>query len=132
MRNGKLKNYLNSILKYLPDNGAKVKNVYRSLHLLTRRITVKVRFIFNKQSILDVEKIYWINPNRIIYYTNYCGDKNTSRFGEEAHERIKNQSFRGQVFHREKDKGKIYGSDWDISNYKFSELLVYKAIEQRI
>ena len=116
----------------MPDNGAKLKKIYRSLILAIRRINVKARIFVSKQSIPDVEKIYWISPNRIIYYTNYCGDKNTFRFREEAHERIKSQSFRGQVFHREKDKGKIYGGNWDVSNYKFSELEVYQAIEQRI
>ncbi len=42
------------------------------------------------------------------------------------------QDFRSQVFDRDKDKGKVYGGDWDISDYRFTELEIYKALEARI
>lgn len=93
---------------------------------------MRIRRIFGGTSIMNSEKIYWINPDRIEFYTNYCRFKDISKFQERALERIEVQDFRDQVFDRDRDKGKIYGGNWDISDYRFTKLEVYQALKARI
>jgi hypothetical protein len=66
----------------------------------------------------DPEKIYWIDTARIVGHTNYI--------------RNGNPDFEDRVFDMIKDKGAVYGGKWDITTYKFTDLEVFKAFEQRI
>ena len=78
-----------------------------------------IKSSFYDRDSLDPELVFWINPERIVFHTNYiCGEK------------IK--YFSDRVFHPVKDKGKIYSGDWDISSNKFIDLDIYKAIKGRI
>lgn len=115
----------------LPDNGRFVRGAYRSAKLLRFRLLIKLRHIISKDSIADPETIYWISPNRIEFYTNYRGS-GLQESQERTRQRMAMQDFRAQVFDRDKDKGKIYAGDWDISEFRFEELEVYKALKARI
>lgn len=63
---------------------------------------------------IDINKTYWINPNRIIYTMN-----------------IKRNGFRG--FDICKDKGKVIGGDWDLpkNRIRFEDWDVHQAFYQR-
>lgn len=128
---GRWKSSARKLMDKLPNKGSGLKQLYRKAVFLRRSYEVKVRTLLSYQSIPNPETVYWIDPKRIIYYTNYCnGDE--KEFIAKADERIKNQLFRDQVFDRVKDKGRIYGGDWDISDFKFKELEIFKAIASRI
>ncbi|MFX0203531.1 MAG: methyltransferase domain-containing protein [Candidatus Hodarchaeota archaeon] len=113
-----IKNFLNNLLAHLPGYEAKAKNIYRRLRYEKRNLVLKFKILFQKYHIPDPEQIYWIDPNRIMYHTNY----------------IKNDKidFKDRVFDMVRDKGRVYPGDWDLSSHKFTDLDVYKAIEQRI
>jgi hypothetical protein len=90
---------------------------------ITLRIINELRFlIFRlkliKQSgkeILTPSRIYWISPERIVYHTNYVGNKS-----------VETASFNDRVFGPEM-RGKIVDGNWDITNYRFSDLDVFNA-----
>lgn len=113
-----IKRYLNELLAFLPGNGQMLKNIYRRTLYEKRKLILRVKLLFNKYHVPNPDKIYWINPEKIVYHTNYVkGD---------------NCDFEDRVFNMIKDKGAVYGGTWDISTYKFSDLDVFKAIEERI
>ncbi|MHA2428404.1 MAG: hypothetical protein ACXADB_10310, partial [Candidatus Hermodarchaeia archaeon] len=108
-----------------------IKRLWLKISKILFHYIYLIQKVLRSRSIADPEYIYWIDPHRIVEYTNYCcGDR--LEFERGAAERIRTQSFRGQVFDRIKDRMKIYGGDWDISNYKFSQLDIYKAIDLRM
>lgn len=113
-----IKIHLNILLAYLPDNGQIVRNIYHRLIYELRRLLLRFKLIFQKYNVPDPEEIYWIHPNRIVYHTNYIKEGDPD--------------FKDRVFDMIKDKGAIYGGNWDITTHKFSELDVFKAFEQRI
>ena len=100
------------------DNGEAVKNVYRRLRYEKRNLTLRIRIIFQKYHIPDPEQIYWIDPNLIVYHTN--------------HVKANKSELKDRVFDMIRDKGRVCGGDWDLSTYKFTDLDVYKAFQQRI
>lgn len=65
-------------------------------------------------------KVYWISPKRIIYHTNFLKNENA----EKVH-------FAGRVFPPSM-RGKVVDGNWDITNWKFTDLAVYKAFKKRI
>ena len=65
------------------------------------------------------KKIYFISPDRIIHHTNYVNKDD------------ENIIFSDRVFRNEM-RGKIIDGDWDITNYKFTDLDIYQAFKQRI
>lgn len=116
--NKKMKKYLNNLLTYLPANAEIVKNIYRRFRYEKRNLALKIRLIFQKYHISNPEQIYWIDPKRIVYHTNYV--------------KSNKPDFKDRVFDMIRDKGCVYAGDWDMSTYKFSDLDVYKAFQQRI
>jgi 2-polyprenyl-3-methyl-5-hydroxy-6-metoxy-1,4-benzoquinol methylase len=72
------------------------------------------------KGIPNPERIFWISPDRIVYNTNYL--KNSA---------AKAKHFAGRVFDS-KLRGKVVGGNWDITPYKFTELIVYKSFKKRI
>jgi len=106
-------------------------NIYRQARYLHRMCVTKARLFLSDHRLPDPETVYWIDPKRVVYYTNY---RRIDRqlFEKGAAERVRRQAFREQVFDRYGDKGKIIGGDWDLSNYRFSDLAVYEAIELRM
>jgi len=91
-------------------------------------IIMEIKYLFFKikwrhrsnENIPNPEKIFWISPDRIIYHTNYIkkGDDNIH--------------FIHRVFPSNKMRGKVIDGDWDITNYKFTDLDIYQAFKQRI
>ena len=113
-----LKKNLNQLLSHLPNHGEMIKNIYRRLRYEKRKLTLKYKMIFKEFRITNPDKIYWIDPNLIMYHTNYIKGSNVH--------------FKDRIFDKIKDKGRIYSGDWDLSPHKFTDLDVFKAFEQRI
>ena len=92
------------------------------------RIIMEIKYIFfiikwryrSNKNIPNPEKIFWISPDRIIYHTNYV--KNDDE----------NIIFSDRVFPSNKMRGKVIDGDWDITDYKFTDLPIYQAFKQRI
>lgn len=113
-----MKIFFNKLLKYLPNNGEMLKNIYYRLTFEKRRLSLNKRLFFGKYNIPDPDKIYWIDPKKIKYHTNLFKTAKTAP--------------KDRVFDMIKDKSRIYGGDWDSSSIKFTSLDVYKAFKQRI
>ena len=58
------------------------------------------------RDINKINKIYWIDPQKIEYYGNRCFDPF-------------------------KERGKVLDGDWDLKLEKFNDLKIYKAFEER-
>ena len=114
-----IKNFVKYVLKVFPDDGKRVKNFYWKTRHNYRNILAKFQAISKNYHIPSPDTIYWINPERIIYLTNYNPTKDDI-------------PIRNRIFDPEKDIGKVIGGDWDISDYKFTDLAVYKAFKERI
>jgi hypothetical protein len=95
-----------------------VKNIYRRIRYEKRNLQIRVRKFFGQLNVPNPDKIYWLDPNRIIYHTNY--DKN------------KKSDFKNRVFDMDRDKGYVYGGNWDIEAHKFDDLEVFRAFQDRI
>jgi 2-polyprenyl-3-methyl-5-hydroxy-6-metoxy-1,4-benzoquinol methylase len=99
------------------------------LQNLVFRITTETRYIIfrikltrvNSNNTPSPAKIYWISPERIVYHTNYQKKNNNA-------ETI---PFWDRVFGKEM-RGKVVDGNWDITNYRFTDLAVYKSFRQRI
>ena len=77
--------------------------------------------LITQGAIPNPAKIYWISPDRIVYHTNYL--KNSA---------AKAKHFAGRVFDSKTMRGKVVDGNWDISSYKFTDLIVYKSLKKRI
>ena len=119
MNTTNIKYQLKKILQYFPDNGRWLKKQYYVLYFIKQKILVKIKSLVLDAEIPNPEKVYFINPKRVLFHTNFKRKTNSIKFD-------------ARVFDKSKDKGKVYGGNWDKSTYKFSDLDVYKAIEQRI
>ena len=86
--------------------------------LLKRKARIKFRAIRN-DTLPGSETVYWIDPARIVYHTNYV-----KRGGDLPP--------KDRVFDQEKDRGAVYGGDWDVSQYRFDDLAVTRALYDRI
>jgi hypothetical protein len=94
------------------------KFVHRQIKVRSAWICTFIRRI-SDPTLPDPDKIFWIDPKIIVRHTNYVRSGGSLRPED-------------RVFDTVKDKGKVYGGDWDISTYKFADLAIYKAIEDRI
>ena len=86
--------------------------------LLNRRASAKLRS-FSSEDQPPPETIFWIDPARIVHHTNFTG-------------RGADVAPKDRVFDMQRDKGKVYGGSWDISQYLFADLDVVRAIRDRI
>jgi SAM-dependent methyltransferase len=106
-------------LHLLPGNGRSATHLYRMAALSKHRATAKVRVLLRHNSLPDPETVYWIDPKRIMYLTNY---PTGGKFSESS----------SKIYHRDKTMRAVRSGDWDLSDHKFTDLEIYKAIEQRI
>ncbi len=113
------KKIVKKMLKRLPKQGRPIKDIYSQSRHLSRNFLAKFRAMTGNYHIPNPDTIYWINPDRIVFHTNY----NPSG---------KDIPFRDRIFNPDSDRGKILDGDWDISDFKFIDLDVYKAIEARM
>lgn len=81
---------------------------------------IKLKFYHGTSDSPSHAKIYWISPQRIVYHTNYTekGDG-------------KDIPFWNRVF-KPNMRGKVVDGNWDITNFRFTDLPIYKAFWQRI
>lgn len=92
------------------------------------KITAEARFLLFRTKLTFVTHkntpnpatVYWISTQRIVYHTNYRKKKD-----------VETTPFVGRVF-EEKMRGEVVDGDWDISNYKFTDLITYEAFKRRI
>ena len=91
------------------------------------KILIEIKYLYflikwrsRDKNIPNPEKIYYISPDRIVYHTNYVKKDN------------ENIIFSDKVFSTTEMRGKIIDGDWDITNYKFTDLDIYQAFKQRI
>jgi hypothetical protein len=99
------------------------------LQKIVFRTAIEVRYLVfrlkltltARRDIPNPAKIYWISPDRIVYHTNYL--RNSA---------VKATPFENRVFNSKTMRGKVVDGDWDITNYKFTDLGVYKAFKKRI
>lgn len=114
----RIKEQINFLSDYFPENHQVLKNLCHRIIYEQRNICAKGRIFINRYKIPDPDKIYWIDPKNIEYHTNYK---------KSGYPDIKDS-----VFNMKRDKGAVYDGDWDISNFRFSDLDVFKAFAQRI
>ena len=99
-----------------------------SLQSITFRIMQEVRFLIFKMklrtgfnnNIPNPARVYWVSPNRIVYHTNFLKNKS-----------FETTSFHSRVFGPEM-RGKVVDGDWDVTNYRFSDLGVFDAFKKRV
>ena len=115
----KFKRLFKYVILTLPGQGRWIINLYRKYGLLKRRMLVKYRSLFNKNSFPGSEVVFWLDPKRIKMHTNYV-KKNIYI------------PFEDRVFNPVLDKGKIHSGEWDITDFRFSDLNIYKALHARI
>jgi len=127
-----LKKTVKKVLTKLPGGEILFTRIVRIFILFMRDVPIRFRTMINGKDIPDPERVYWINPARIVYYTNYCGNLSDNECREAAKLRWQAQSFRGQVFDRIKDKAKAKDGNWDKSSLKFEDILIHKALSLRI
>ena len=93
-------------------------HAYRQAMLAKRVVSSKLRPV-RGDSQPDPETIFYIDPARIVYHTNYLlGGKNIPS--------------KDRVFDMRRDRGKTRGGSWDISQIAFKDLDVARALRQRI
>ena len=113
-----VKRAIRSGIRYLPGEGRAIVDAYRHVVLLNRRASAKLRS-FSSEDQPPPETIFWIDPARIVHHTNFTG-------------RGADVAPKDRVFDMQRDKGKVYGGSWDISQYPFADLDVVRAIRDRI
>jgi hypothetical protein len=100
----------------------------KELQNIVFKTVTEVRFIIFRIKLTHVTykdtpnpaRVYWISPQRIMYHTNYIKNKDK----ETIH-------FADRVFEK-KMRGKVVAGNWDITNYKFTDLPIYEAFKRRI
>ena len=75
---------------------------------------------FRDRNIRNPSRIYWISPKRIILHTNYLKSENAEKL-----------PFSKRVFPPNM-RGKVVDGNWDITNWGFTDLSVYKSFKKRI
>jgi 2-polyprenyl-3-methyl-5-hydroxy-6-metoxy-1,4-benzoquinol methylase len=94
----------NKIIALLPE---KLQNLFFRVTTETRYIIFRIKLMrLNTNKTLNPAKVYWISPERIVYNTNH-------------------------VFENEM-RGKVIDGNWDVTNYKFTDSIIYRSFRQRI
>jgi len=113
-----MKSALRSGVRRLPSEGRAIRSAYRQALLIKWRVDAKIRSL-QGGDVPDPETVFWIAPHRIEWHTNYApGGERTPP--------------KDRVFDNQKDKGRVLGGSWDLSDYRFTELDVACAMRERI
>ena len=121
-----LKESIRSHFRYLPDEGRAVIDAYRRLMLLKRRVKNKLRMTRTAGLLPDPETVYWIDPARIVKHTNFVPPS------DRWHAKREELPPEDRVFDPESDRGKVYGGDWDLTQFEFDDLDIARALRERI
>jgi 2-polyprenyl-3-methyl-5-hydroxy-6-metoxy-1,4-benzoquinol methylase len=113
-----IKRAARSTVRRLPGEGRALSNAYRQL-VVFRRLAATKLAAYGGASSLDSERVYALDPARIAQLTN----KDLAR-GEHAIEQF--------AFDPRTARGKVYGGHWDRGTKPFDELLLTKAIRERV
>jgi hypothetical protein len=100
----------------------------KKLQSIVIKITAEARLLLfrielthvNHRNIPHPARVYWISPQRIVYHTNYLRKEDTEAI-----------PFACRVF-TEKMRGAVVDGNWDMTNFKFTDLSVYEAFKRRI
>jgi hypothetical protein len=106
-----IKRAARSTVRRLPDEGRALTNAYKQLVVL-RRVAATKLGAYGAASGIDPERVYAIDPSRIVFATN-------------------NASERG-AFDPRVERGKVYGGHWDRGTQRFDDLPAARAISQRV
>ena len=113
-----IKKAIRSRIYKLPGVGPAMLGAYREAILLQRWAAARLRSL-KADSLPDSETVYWIDPKRIVFHTNYEGAGAL-------------RQPKDRVFHMQRDKGAVIGGSWDLSTYAFDELDIVRALKARI
>ena len=118
MNLAKFKMFIRKILDKVPIGMQHtVLKIVIAVRFLIFRIKLKHRI---RKDIPSPERVYWISPTRIIWHTNYLKKSPETT------------PFRDRVFDTTRDRGKVVDGNWDITDYKFTDLDISKAFKKRI
>jgi hypothetical protein len=106
-----IKRAARSTVRRLPDEGRALTNAYKQLVVL-RRVAATKLGAYGAASGIDPERVYAIDPSRIVFATN-------------------NATGQG-AFDPRVERGKVYGGNWDRGTQRFDDLPATKAISQRV
>lgn len=102
----------------VPGVGPSLLEAYREAVLFKRWASARLRSL-KADNLPDPEKVFWLDPARIVLHTNYEG-------------RGSDRPAKDRVFHLQRDKGTVVGGSWDISSFAFDDLDIVRALRQRI
>ncbi len=114
----RVKQVIRNGIRHLPGEGRMIVRAYRQTMLAKRVIGSKLRRARGDAQ-PDPETIYYIDPARIVYHTNYQPG------GKEIPPK-------DRVFDMQRDRGKTRGGSWDVPAIAFEDLDVVRALRQRI
>jgi 2-polyprenyl-3-methyl-5-hydroxy-6-metoxy-1,4-benzoquinol methylase len=113
-----LRKYTRKIIKKNKKINDILIPIYRELKYFYRNIKFFSKEIFNSPSLPSLSKIYWINPKKIKFHTNFIP--------------IRSLKIEDRVFDMVRHRGKVMGGNWDLTSNKFDDLLVFTSFKQRI
>jgi hypothetical protein len=97
-----------------------LKKMYRQAKRLTLLTGYKLKFLINRQYFNHAHTVYFVDPEKIEWLTNFTS--------QEGHVEPRNRNF-GMTF---LNWGSTKPGNWDLPEYRFKELAVFKAIDARI
>jgi hypothetical protein len=106
-----IKRAARSTVRRLPDEGRALTNAYKQLVVL-RRVAATKLGAYGAASGIDPERVYAIDPSRIVFATNNASERS--------------------AFDPRVERGKVYGGHWDRGTQRFDDLPAAKAIGQRV
>jgi SAM-dependent methyltransferase len=113
----KLTNLVKRVFQTLPDNGYFIKKMVREILVKKEILISNLNNCFLGITLASPCTVYWINPARIEFHTNY---KRNSLDWEDY------------VFDQSKYVVKIQGGNWDVPEHRISDMLIFRAIHDRI
>ena len=111
-----MKKILRRCIEGIPGVGPGLLSVYRRLNLL-RRI-LRYRLAAGEDAVPDPDTVFWIDPQRIRLHTNYSDGVPAAP--------------EDRVFDPDADRGGVRDGDWDLAEFEFRQLEVYRALEDVI
>jgi 2-polyprenyl-3-methyl-5-hydroxy-6-metoxy-1,4-benzoquinol methylase len=91
--------------------------ILNEIHFLVFRLKYITR---SDKNAPNPSKIYWLSPERIVYHTNYIENKSMEK-----------APLRDRVF-GPKMRGKVIDGNWDLTNYRFTDLEVFDSYKKRL
>lgn len=118
----KLRALVVEVIDRLPTRlqGVVYETIAATRYLVFRIRLARYAYGSTHKNIPDPSRVYWISPKRIVYHTNYLKNRDAETV-----------PFSDRVFGPEM-RGQVVDGNWDITNWKFTDLGVYQAFQKRI